>query len=195
MCGPAAVVLPIAAAAMTAASQGMGAIMASNQGKYEAKIAEQNAAIEREGLVLEQEATQTDALNHYRRVAELKGQQRMAAAGGNVSTDFGTAADIVDDTEMLSREDIDRLYRGSNERMKGIDRSVANFKGEASAKRSAAKGALIKGLFDVGSTVLGAAQQVKAAKANLPAKTSSAKTNFGGTRFSTGGSMYGGPRR
>lgn len=162
MCGPPA--LAAAAAVVSMVGTGMSALQANAQAKYRAKISERNAALEREAGLQEEQATKDSVLAHYRKVAALKGQQRLAAAANGVSADFGTAADVQADTEMLSREDVRRLYEDGNNRRKSRDINASNYMGEASASRQAGKGALIGGLFDMTATALGGAQQYKQLK-------------------------------
>ena len=61
---------------------------------------------------------------------------------------------VLEDTDMLSREDVGRIYQRGAERLGGFEISASNREAEASAARSAGTGA-----FDMGSTVLGGAQQ------------------------------------
>lgn len=164
MCEP--VSLTTAAIAASVASAGVGALSARAQARTRAKVAEQNAALKREEFALEQDAARREALNHYRRVAQLKGQQRAHAAGAGVSTDFGTAADTVFDTDMLSREDVNNLYGQSHQNLRGIDREVANYTTEARAARKAGTAAMIGGIFDMGSSFLGGASQLRQMKVN-----------------------------
>jgi hypothetical protein len=151
----------LAATAVSAVGTGIGALQANAQSRYQAKIAERNAALERDSAQQSILNTREEALAHYRKVAALKGAQRARAAASGVGLDFGTAADVVGDTDMLAREDIGRIYRQGNERTRGFEINVSNYLGEASAQRQAGKGALIKGAFDMGSTILGGAQQYK----------------------------------
>jgi len=137
----------------------MGGLQARAMGRYEQKVAEQNASLEREQINFEQENTRREALDHYRRVAQIKGQQRLAAAAGGVSTDFGTAATIVEETDALGRADADLIYRRGHQAVRGLDRSVGNYVAEGRAARSRGKAAFTKSLFDAGSTVLSGVQQ------------------------------------
>lgn len=157
MCGPPA--LALAAVAVSAAGTGIGALQANANARYQAKIAERNAAMERESAQQSILNTQEEAQAHYRKVAALKGAQRARAAAGGVGLDFGTAADVLADTDLLAREDVRRIYEQGNQRTRGFEINVSNYLGEASAARQAGKGALIKGAFDMGSTILGGAQQ------------------------------------
>ena len=157
MCGPPA--LAAAAAVMATIGTGIGALQANAQARYQAKLADRNAGIEREAARQEIDNTKTDSLAYYRRLSQAKADQTLWAAANGVAVDFGTAADVVVDTDMLGREDLRRLYDQGNQRVRGRDIAASNYVSEANAQRQAGKGALIKGLFDMGSTALSGAQQ------------------------------------
>lgn len=159
--------LALAGTALAAIGTGFSALQANAQAQYRAKVAEQNAAMEREAGQQEAQNTREAALEQYRRIGQVKGQQRLAAAAGGVSGDFGTASDVVADTDMLGREDVDRIYRQGAQNVRGRDIGASNYMGEANAQRQAGTGALIKGAFDMGSTVLGGASQYRRLKANF----------------------------
>lgn len=163
MCDPATLV--IAATAVTAAGQGYAALQSAAASRYEARVADQNAKMENEAAFRATENTKTEALAHYRRVAQLKGEQRVAQAANGVSLDFGSAVDVASDTDMLAREDVNRIYDQGAEKVRGFDISAANYRSSAKASRFAAKGALVKGAFDMASTALGGASQYSKMKA------------------------------
>lgn len=160
MCAPVAPLM-LAATALSAIGTGMGALQANSQARYQAKIAERNAGLEREAAQQSILNTQTERQEHYRKVAQLKGAQRARAAASGVGLDFGTAADVLADTDMLAGEDVKHINERGFQRTRGFEINVSNYLGEASAQRQAGKGALIKGAFDMGSTILGGAQQYK----------------------------------
>ena len=164
MCEPAT--LAIAAAAVTAAGQGYAALQSAAASRYEARVADRNAKLENEAAFRANENTKTEALAHYRRVAQLKGEQRVAQAANGVSLDFGSAADVAADTDLLAREDAKRIYDQGAEAARGFDISAANYRSSAKASRFAAKGAIVKGAFDMASTALGGAQQYSKMKAS-----------------------------
>lgn len=163
MCAPAAT-LALIGAGLSAASAGYGAIMASNQAKAQAKVAESNAAMERNAAQEEMQNTREQALARYREVAKVKGQQRVAAAANGVGLDFGTAADVVADTDMLGREDVGRIYKAGANAVKSRDIAASNYMAQANQARSQATGALVGGALDFGSTVLSGASQYKTLK-------------------------------
>ncbi|WP_067736248.1 virion core protein, T7 gp14 family [Novosphingobium naphthalenivorans] len=176
MCGPA---LPIIAAGMAAASAGVGALAANAQARFQAKVAERNAGMEREAGLQERENTRQAALDHYRKIGQLKGAERARAAAAGVSVDFGTAAQVVDDTEMLGREDVNRIYQQGYQNLRGHDIAASNYKGQASASRQEGTAALVKGVFDMGSSILGGAKQYGNLKPDTLPKASGTVYGFG----------------
>lgn len=157
--------MTIAATVVATAGEGIAAFQAASQAKYQARVAERNAKLENEAAFREQENTRTEALAHYRKVAALKGQQRVTAAANGVSLDFGSPADVIDDTDMLSREDVNRIYEQGFQRSRGFEINASNERAQARASRAAAKNAIVKGVFDMGSTALGGAKQYANIKA------------------------------
>ena len=157
MCDP----LTIAATAAMAASQGISALQANAQAQYRAKVADRNASLEREAGQQERQNIRDEAQAKYREIARVKGQQRVTAGANGVAIDFGTAGDVQADTQAMGSEDVNRIYQKGNQAMRGRDIGASNYMAEANASRSAGKAALVKGVFDMGSTVLGGASQYK----------------------------------
>lgn len=158
MCAPAAPLL-IAAGAISAAGTGYAALQSAAASRYQARVADRNAQLDTEAAFRETENTRTAALAHYRQVAQLKGEQRVAMAANGVSLDFGSALDVQRDTDMLAREDAQRIYEQGEQAVRGFDISASNNRAQARAARSAAKGAIVKGVFDMASTALSTASQ------------------------------------
>jgi hypothetical protein len=156
--------LGIAAAGMAAVGAITGGLAANSQARYKAKIAERNASMEREAGQQDLENTREAALDHYRKVGQMKGAQRARAAAGGVSVDMGTAGWVQDDTEMLGREDASRIYQQGYQNVRGRDIQASNYMGEADAQRSAGTMAIVKGGFDAGGSLLSAASQYKKQK-------------------------------
>lgn len=160
MCDPVTISLAAAAAAaVSMVGTGFTALQASQQSKYQAKVADRNADLANEAAQQEQSNTRQEALAFYRKQAALKGQQRAAMSANGIDVNFGSAADVQADTEMLGREDARRLYDQGAQRSRGFEIEASNFGGEANAQRSAATGALIGGAFDMAGTALSAAKQ------------------------------------
>lgn len=160
MCIPAATAA-LVAAGLSAAGTGVAAYSAMSQASYQAKVAEQNAAMEREAFRQEEANTKEAALAHYRNVAKLKGEQIVGAAANGVGIDFGTSADTLADTDMLAREDVKRIYDQGAQKGKARDIQASNYIGEAAAQRSAGLGAALGGALNMGSSVLGGVSQYR----------------------------------
>jgi hypothetical protein len=182
----------IAAAAVTAASQGYAALEASAASRYEARVADRNAKLESEAAFTATENTRTEALAHYRKLAQLKGEQRVAQAANGVSLDFGSAMIAQDDTDLMGREDVQRIYDQGEQAVRGFDINSANYRDQGKAARKAATGALVKGGFEIAKTALSAATQYQGLRGKI---TPAAKrTNFAGTSssgFSAGRTTFG----
>jgi hypothetical protein len=159
MCDP--VTLTIAATAAATIGTGFSALQANAQNRYQAQVADQNAKLANEAARREEENTRDAALQHYRRVGALKGQQRVAMAAGGVDVNFGNAADLTADTDMLANEDVRRIYDQGAENVLGRNIESSNYRSQAKASRQAATGALVKGMFDMGTTALGGAKQYR----------------------------------
>lgn len=144
-----------------AVGQGVSALQSAAQSRYQAKLADRNAKLENESAGLALENTREAALEHYRKLAQLKGQQRVAAAANGVNVDFGSALDVASDADMLGREDSRRIYDTGYQEMRGFEINASNYRAEAQGARQAAKGALVKGAFDVVGTALSGASQYK----------------------------------
>ncbi len=171
MCDPAT--LTIAAAVVSAAGTGYSAMQQASQHRYQAAVATRNASLSAQAANQEQENTRQAALDHYRRVAQLKGSQRAQMAANGIDVNFGNAAEIQADTEMMSREDAQRIYTQGFRNTQARDFETSNYFGEANAQRKAATGALIGGAFEIAGTALSTASQFGKVKGKLPKSASS----------------------
>lgn len=165
MCEPTSML--IAAAAVSSIGAGFSALQANAQGNYQARVADQNARLSAEAARTQQDATRQELQTHWRRQAQLQGQQRVAMAAGGLDVNFGNAADLQADTEMLGREDAQRIIDQGANAVKGFDIESANYRSQAQASRQAAAGALVDGAFGVATTALSGAAQYGTLKAQL----------------------------
>lgn len=162
MCVPHALVIPLLIGASAAAS-GAGVLMSASaqarQARYQADVAEQNKAVA-EGQAKDSiENTNLEAQRRYRELAHMKGAQTAALAANGTDMNFGSAADLQQDTALIGSEDIAQIYKGGNERTKGFEISAYNYQASANADRAKAKGAITQGIFGAFGTALGAASQ------------------------------------
>lgn len=167
MCLPAA--LPIIAGVVSAAGTLYQGYSAMQQGKFEAGVAKQNAAMEREAAAESIRTGQVERRDFGRKVGAVKGQQIAAMAANGIDVGYGTAARIQDDTAMLASEDAENLYRNQNERTKGFIINSWNERMRAKAAKSQGTAAMVGSVFGAASSLLGGFQQQRAMKAKLGA--------------------------
>lgn len=168
MCGPAALpVIAAASAGLAAIGTVYTGIQAQKQGNYQQKVAEQNAKLSAEAANQETENTQQAALQHYRKLAALQGQQRVQMAAGGLDVNFGNAADLTADTEMLGREDARRIYDQGAQNVRGFDIEGRNYRSQGQAARQQGSGAMVGSLFSAAGTALGGAQQYRQLKVKM----------------------------
>ncbi|MGL5734021.1 MAG: virion core protein, T7 gp14 family [Beijerinckiaceae bacterium] len=163
MCDPLS--LTIAATAMAAVGTGVSAISANNQARYQGKIADMNATAASAQAADANERGKLDMQSQMRKNAQLAGAQRLAMSANGIEADFGSSLDLQKDTASLAAEDYATIAKNTEREMQGFDMSATNYKAEGRAQRAAGKAALVKGVFDIGSTILGGAQQVSKIKA------------------------------
>ncbi len=164
MCLPAAALpaLAIASSAASAAGKLMQGYQSMQQGKYEAGVARQNAALEVEAAHESVLAGQDERRNFWRKVAQTKGQQIAAMAANGIDVGYGTAARIQDDAQMLADEDATNLYKNIHQRNRGYIINASNYVAEAKAKRQQGKAAFVGSVFGAASSLLGGFQQAAA---------------------------------
>lgn len=172
MCPP---VLAIAATAMSAIGTGIGALQAASTARFNAKLADRNADMEEEAAHEETKNTTQAARLQYRKIADAQGAAIAAQAANGVDVNFGSARQAQQDIDMLGAEDVANIYRQGYQRVRGFDINAANSRAQAAASRADAKGALIGGVFDVGSSILSGASQYSKLKGMGGGKNTASK--------------------
>ena len=170
MCVP----LAVAAGVVSAAGSLVSGTQSLMQGNYEANLARQNAAMEREAARDSIMRGRDEARDFYRRVGQVKGEQRAAMAANGIDTGFGTAGAVQDDTQMLADEDAASLYKNIGERTRGFDINAANFVAEGRAAKQRGRNAMLNSVFEAGSSLMGGFQQHRGLQARLGRTVSSA---------------------
>lgn len=163
MCDP--ISLTIAATAVAAVGQGVGALSANSQANYEAKVAKQNARTEEASARDAIERGKTDSQRYQRQLSQQMGAQNAALAANGIDISYGSAADVRGDTAMFGREDVQTITENSFREAKGFEINATNYLAQAKSAKQRGKAALVKGVFDMGSTVLGGATQVSKMRA------------------------------
>lgn len=167
MCDPGT--LTLISAGVAAAGAGYSALAANAQAKGAARQAEANAKEASASAADALERGNVDQMRHYREVSQRMGAQRAALAANGLDINFGSAADLVGDTAMIGEEDASTLAENTNRDVRGFLIQGANYTAEAKSQRAAGKAALVKGAFDIGSTILGGATQYSKLKRGMNA--------------------------
>lgn len=167
MCLPLAAGLAIAGGVASAAGSVMSGMQANAQGKYESQLAKRNEALAVEGYRDSRLQGQDERRDFWRKVGNIKGQQSASMAANGIDLEFGSAARVQEDTQMLAREDAQNLYRNIENRSKGYLIEASNQSAEAKAARARGKAALTSGIFGAATSLLGAATQAAGIKAKM----------------------------
>ncbi len=151
MCAP---IAPLVATGLGAIGTGISTTSAMNQARAQAAAADANAAAESNAAQIGQQNMRDAALQQYRQMAAVSGEQNVAAAANGDATGYGTAANALNDTHILGQENLARIYTQGNQNLIGSDIAVANDLAQAAAARSRGSGALVGGLFNMGTGLL-----------------------------------------
>lgn len=158
MCDPATALLA-AATATQAVGKGVSAIQSAAASRYQARVADRNAALEAEAGRNAQERTRFEARRLYQKGAQVAGQQRAAMAANGIDLGFGSAVQVQEDTRAMIDQDVAQLYRAGAEEARSYDIRGSNARAQARSARQAASAALIQGGFDVAGSILGGAKE------------------------------------
>ena len=164
MCGPA---LPIIAASLAVAGQGISTISAMHQAQYQRDAALRQAELERSAARDAQDETTRAVQDQYRQLAAEEGRQRVAAAAGGVGVDFGTAADAVDSARLAGETRVTDIATQGARAVRQADAGAAFAMGRASAASAQRQTALLSGLVDMGQSVLSGARQYGSVRARI----------------------------
>lgn len=153
--------LTVIATTVAAVGQGVGALNQAAQGRYQARVAEQNAKLDSEAAFDARQRGKTEAANYQRQLSQQQGAQRAALAANGIDATFGSASMVQRDLATVGQADVSTIRENAARESRGLEMSALNYRAQAAASRQAASGALIEGAFGVGSTLLGGAQQYK----------------------------------
>jgi hypothetical protein len=149
----------IGAAVLTAGAQIYGGLSASAQGKYEQRIAEQNRSIELQARDDARARGEIEQMRHWRKVAQVYGDQRARQTASGLDPTFGSAADLMTDVQLIGYEDSGTIAENTVREMRGYEVSAANYRMQGRAAKARGKAAKISGFLQAGSTILDAASQ------------------------------------
>lgn len=166
MCDP-ITIMTIGAGVASAAGTVMSGYQSMQQGKMDAGIAKQNAAIEHESAAESLRVGGIERRKFWRDVGNLKGQQIASMAANGIDVDYGTAARIQDDTQLLANEDAQELYENIHQRTRGHIITSENYKMQAKAAKAAGKAAFASSLLSGAGTLLSSVSQAKSMKSKM----------------------------
>jgi hypothetical protein len=149
----------IAGTAVSSLGQLQSGLYASRMAGYEAKVAQQNKAIAREGALDTIGRGQEDQRRLGRDIAERIGQQTARMGANNVDLTYGSAARTLDDTRMIGAEDQATMAENTRRQVRSMQTDIWNYESERRAARAEARQAKIATAFGVASTALGGATQ------------------------------------
>lgn len=167
MCDPGT--LAITATVLSVAGTAASTMSQVSQYRYEARVADFNRKQEDAKVQDAMQRGQIEERNAARRQSALIGAQRAAMAANGIDLGFGSAADTLGDTAMLAQEDRGTIRENTRREMMGYDINAANYAMKEKAAKSAASGALVSGLLQIGSTIAGGAQRFGGIKASQAA--------------------------
>jgi hypothetical protein len=163
MCDPVTitfVALTVAAGVTTAYGQIYQGQAANAAAKHEALVADRNAKLTEAAKVDAAKRGEREQLNHWRRVSQLMGDQRAQVAANNLDVNFGTPAEVVENTMLIGVEDSLLLATNTKKEVEGLDIEQANYRETSVAARARGKAALAAGKIGAVGTLLGTAAQV-----------------------------------
>jgi hypothetical protein len=163
MCDP--VSLTIGAAVLAGGAQIYGGMAANSQGKYEARVSEENRKHEINARNDAAERGVQAQARHWRQVAQMQGEQRAQQAASGLDISFGSAADLLGDVAEIGGQDSMTIARNTETEIKGYEINAANYTMQGRAARAKGKAALIGGIIGGTSTILGGAAQASKMKA------------------------------
>jgi hypothetical protein len=132
----------------------------ASQAEYTAKVANENRKHELAARDDARKRGEMEQMRHWRRVAQLQGQQRAEMGAAGLDLGFGSPLDIQDETLAMGFEDSTIINENVEKEVKGYEINAANYANQARAAKYAGKAAKISGYIGAAGTILGAASQV-----------------------------------
>ncbi len=166
--------LPMAAVAgpLMIASSLVGAAGAIQQGAYASKVARNQATVAQYNKELSREGAedaiargQDDQRKLGREVASRVGSQTARIAANNVDVTTGSAARVIEDTEMLGAEDSAAISENVRRQVRSQQIDAWGFESAKRAAKSEASQAKTAAAFGAASTIMGGASQYAKFKA------------------------------
>lgn len=153
---------PMTAAVVGAQAFGQLYQGASQRGesRYQAAVSRNNAALSVEQARDARTRGEEESRLKWREIAATKGAQIAAMAAQGIDTSFGSAADVIGDTAVLGMEDINQIGQNQEREVRGFLIQAQNYREQGKAQKRAGDQAMIAGVINAGSTVLGGAKSM-----------------------------------
>jgi len=138
----------------------VGAMGQANAAAYQAQVAEQNRKIAEQNAVEASQAGQQELFAQGMKTRAAIGSAKSALAGAGVDVNTGTAAGLVDATAALGTLDSMTVRHNTAMDIRGWKTKGLEYQAQAQMKRMEGKNAVVAGIFNAGSSILGGASQV-----------------------------------
>ena len=163
MCDPTggiATALAIGGTALSAGSSIYGGYAQASASRSAAAVADQNAQLARQQTNTVEQQGADEALQKYRQIHDVEGQQVAGAAAAGLDVSFGTPGAIVAGTATLGQEDVQRLRQTTQDRANALLIDAGNYQTQAATDRATAGNDITSGFLKAGGSILSGATQI-----------------------------------
>jgi hypothetical protein len=165
MCDPVTIGLTVAAVAVTAGGQIYAGDAAYKSAQYQAAVANRNADMADRSAQDANKRGEQEQLRHWRKVSQQLGDQRAKFAAAGLDLNFGTPADVVEDTMQMGYEDAFTIGENTKREVEGFDIEAANHRAGGKAAMMEGRAKRTAGYIGAAGTILGGASQLYGQKA------------------------------
>ena len=167
----------VASLAATAISTGVGIYQSIQQGKaqqaqanYQAKISKRNAEIAEQQASAQRRQGYEDMMNQRRRTASMIGTQRAIAGSSGTVVDFGSIADVTEETAMQGEFDAVNTYNRGIDTAYNSEIQAWNYSTQADAYDAQSSSYRQAGVLGALGTAAGGIAQMGSTWANFNSK-------------------------
>jgi hypothetical protein len=146
---------------LSAGSSVLGTISAVGAARYQAGVARNNAEIAKQNAQRASDQAQQEQVQQDQQTLALIGEQEAIQGASGLSISGASQLRTRRTAQRLGRQDALNIRQQGDNEIRNLLQESENFKAEARAQSSAATGALIGGIFDVGSSLVGGSTSVR----------------------------------
>lgn len=139
----------------------LGTISTIGAANYQAGVANNNAKIAEANAQSASDKAQKDQLASDQQTAALIGEQEAAQGASGLSVNGASQLRTRRSAQRLGRQDAESIRAQGDSNIQSYMQQAENYRAEASSQKASATGALIGGVFDAGSSLVGGAKSVK----------------------------------